>query len=180
MNSRVASGPKPAGPKGIFGRRPGLQGGRIQELGPSALLPFFSLLTFFLPCRPTRAPRVGFPPGTKAGAAAWSAFEYPGNAGVAHGAHELSRVSTESGEESTTLRDGFKERSCNGCTWHRPLPAPEQPARLNPFSRLAPARVGSWVRTQPLRLSLWSAPLRALLLNLGQGGKLAARALSGW
>lgn len=173
------SGPKPAGPKGIFGRRPGLQGGPIQELGPSALLPFFSLLTFFLPCRPTRAPRVGFPPGTKAGAAAWSALEYPGNAGVAHGARELSRVSTESGGESTPLRDGFKEQSCNGCTWHRPLPAPEQHARLN-FSRPAPARVGSSVRKQPLCLSLWPAPLRAPLLNLGQEGKLAARALSGW
>lgn len=168
MNSRVASGPKPAGPKAYLDADLASKGALSRSSGPPLSSHFFSLLTFFLPCRPTRAQRVGFPPGTKAGAAAWSAFEYPGNAGVAHGAHELSRVSTESGEESTTLRDGFKEQSCNGCTWHRPLPAPEQPARLNSFSRLVPARGGSSVRKEPLCLSLWSAPLRALLLNLGQ------------
>lgn len=97
----------------------------LQGLGPSALLPLFPLNFFFPPRSPTRAPRVSFPPGTKAGTAAPSSSKGPQNAGVAPGAQALRWVRTEPDGESTPLRDGFKAQGCSGDTWQHRLPAPE-------------------------------------------------------
>lgn len=130
-----------------------LPGGPTQEFGLFALSSLFFSFFFFSPCSPTRAPRGGFPPGTKAAQQPGLRLNIPE---TPESRMELTRFAgggrrlTKKPPLSAT--GAAKRRAAGGCVWHRPLPAPEQQAAglsLSPSSG-----AGGQLRRQATSLAL--------------------------
>lgn len=139
-----------------------LPGGLSRSWALRSLLPFL-----FLSLQPHPSSARRLPAWDKGSAAARATSEYPGNAGVAHGAHALGWGRKRRTKKPPLSAAGaVARRAAAGACGTARFPRPSS-RRLGSLCHLAPARVGSSAGRRPLCLSHRPARLRALLLNSG-------------